>query len=508
MAIGYLFGIITSASIRWFTQNEFNINLKKKITKYTYYIFPIFIIFSLIMGFIWQNDVNELISQQSIGIAYSVTVIISTILFFIVFFFIGRLIRKLYRAANNYLSRRVPVRISALVAVLTSILIIYFVVSGVFVSSFYKVADGIFGARDGVVPDLILQPTSSNRSGSPDSLIAWEEIGFQGRNFVGTGPTVEQIEEFNAEPARDPIRIYAGLSSADTAEARAQLAVEELIRTDAFSREVLVIASATGTGWIDPSFVDALEFVYGGNSAFVTQQYSYLPSWISFLVDQQRAKEAGRVLYDAVLEELLKIEESKRPKLFVYGLSLGSFAAQDAFSGVNDIRRAVDGAMFVGTPNVTRVWRNVTDNRDSGSLEWQPIYREGKSVRFASTNEEIVANSIQWSDKTRILYLQNSNDPVVWFNFDLIFNRPDWLVEKRGPYVSEATRWYPIITFLHVGLDQAVAASAPLGQAHYYTDLPVQAWLAIDQEKEISVNYANKLQSYLDNEFISDRLDK
>lgn len=328
---------------------------------------------------------------------------------------------------------------------------------------------------------------------------AWDKIGFQGRKFVGTGPSKEDIESYTKQTALEPIRVYAGKSTAETAEERAQLALDELKRTGAFDRDVLVIATATGTGWLDPSVVDALEYLHGGNTAIVSQQYSYLPSWISFLVDQERAREAGRVLYDTVLEEWATLPEDNRPKLLVYGLSLGSFGSQAAFSGINDIRRSVDGALFTGSPNDSEVWRKTTDNRDEGSPEWQPTYKKGEAVRFASTREDIIKSDGTWQDNTRILFLQHATDPVVWFSFDLIFNKPDWLNESRGRGVSESTRYFPIVTFLQVTLDQAIAASAPIGYGHYYVDTPVYAWAAVYQPADWSVEKSDALQTFLNN---------
>ena len=45
----------------------------------------------------------------------------------------------------------------------------------------------------------------------------------------------------------EPLRVYVGLNSAETADQRAALALAELIRVGAFGRSVLVIATPTGT---------------------------------------------------------------------------------------------------------------------------------------------------------------------------------------------------------------------------------------------------------------------
>jgi uncharacterized membrane protein len=499
VAIGYGLGVAISSLFRWFLQKEISVAKKKTAWQTIKIVTPLFAVLSLLYGIKWQNEVRQIVGDSPIETGYILKMTLMTILISFLLIKMARGIRRLARKLNKFFAKHVPIRLAVGLGLAFTVFIVYYIVSGLFISNFYKVADGYYGRRNDTAPEGIVQPTSPNRSGSPESLIPWEDIGFQGRGFVGSGPTKQDIEDYTKQPAQDPIRLYAGMSSAETAEERAQLIVEELKRTYAFERDVLVIATATGTGWLDPPVVDSLEYIHNGNTVIVSQQYSYLPSWISFLVDKDRAREAGRVLYDAVIEEWSKLPEDNRPKLLAYGLSLGSFGGQAAYSGINDIRRSIDGALFTGSPNDSEVWRKTTDNRDEGSPEWQPIYRNGESVRFASTREDILNNQDKWTDETRILFLQNANDPVVWFSFDLIFNKPDWLNETRGRGVSPNTRYFPIITFLQVTFDQAIAASAPIGHGHYYIDTPVYAWASVYAPEGWTNQKSDDLQNYLNN---------
>jgi uncharacterized membrane protein len=497
VAIGYGIGLLVSVIIRWLFQKEFSVNTKNIAWKIVRISAPLATILFLGLGIVWQNEVRELVGAEKISGPYGVLLVISTVIVAYLSIGVARIIRKLFRYLSNKILNKIPFRIGIGIVGGLTVFAVYFVVSGLFLSAFLDVANGIYGARDDTSPEGIVQPESSYKSGSSESVIPWEEIGYQGRGFVGSGPSLSEISEFNGKTAKEPIRIYAGLASADTAEERARLALEDLKRTNAFDRKVLIIATATGTGWLDPPVVDSVEYMYGGDTAIVSQQYSYLPSWISFLVDQEKAREAGRVLYDTILEEWTSLPEDERPKLLAYGLSLGSFGGQSAYSGINDIRRSLDGALFVGSPNDSEVWRNTTDNRDEGSLEMKPVYKEGKSVRFASTKDEILENQDQWNDETRILFLQNPTDPVVWFSFDLPFEKPDWLREPRASTVSVATRWYPIVTFLQIGLDQAIAASAPVGHGHYYIDTPVYAWSSVLPPDGWTIEDSDKLQKHI-----------
>ena len=132
------------------------------------------------------------------------------------------------------------------------------------------------------------------------------------------------------------------------------------------------MVTTTGSGWVDPALVDTFEYLSGGNGATVAIQYSYLPSWISYLVDQSKAREAGRALFDAVYGDWSQLPQGQRPRLFVAGESLGSFGGETAFSGAYSMANLTDGALFAGPPNFNTLWGEFTGNRDPGSPEVQP----------------------------------------------------------------------------------------------------------------------------------------
>ena len=114
-----------------------------------------------------------------------------------------------------------------------------------------------------------------------------------------------------------------GLKAADTLQERADLLLAELQRTGAFDREVLVVTTTTGTGFLDPNGVDPVEYAFNGDTAIAGVQYSYLPSWISLLADQEAVKETSTTVFDTVHRYWSTLPEDARPKLYLYGLSLG-----------------------------------------------------------------------------------------------------------------------------------------------------------------------------------------
>lgn len=322
-------------------------------------------------------------------------------------------------------------------------------------------------------------------------------MGREGRAFTGRGPTKDDLQTYHSSPAKSPIRIYAGLDSAPTVTDRAELVIKEIHRTKAFDRKILVIATPTGSGWLEREATDSVEYINNGDTAIVSQQYSYLPSWISYLTDGPKSQESGRALYDAVFSEWSKLPVDKRPKLIAYGLSLGSLGGQSAFTGPNGLINSVDGALFVGTPNSSALWSNITEHRDVGSPEWQPIFNHGKSIRFASSPQDVKQLTKQEWTGSRILYLQHASDPITWYSPDLLFNKPDWLREPRGSGVSQDVKWYPIVTYIQLGIDQFFGANVPLGHGHNYGNTMVSSWEAITSPTDWDTTRSNKLQELI-----------
>jgi uncharacterized membrane protein len=265
----------------------------------------------------------------------------------------------------------------------------------------------------------------------------------------------------------EPIRVYAGLQSAPSIEAESALVVRELDRTGAFDRKVLVVATTTGTGRVNPAMIDPLEYMYGGDTAVAAIQYSFLPSWMSFIADKEPARQAGRDLFDAVYARWLRLPAGRRPKLVVFGESLGSFGGENAFSGTDDIRERTSGVLWVGPTNDNTLWSRFTAERDPGSPQWRPVYEGGKTVRFVTAPSELTARSPAWPEP-RAVYLQNTSDPIIWWSWNLAFHQPDWLRGPTPPGVSPAMHWYPLVTFWQVAADLALATAVPPGHGHTY----------------------------------------
>jgi len=401
----------------------------------------------------------------------------------------ARLLRDAIRLLARLMIRRWAINDEVAMFIGTAIVVILAVtlVNGVLVRGFIAGASAVFQPQNLATRPGVQQPRQAERSGSPESFVNWDSLGYQGRNFVGTGPTAAELTELNGSPAAEPVRIYAGLQSADSIESRVALLLSELQRTRAYERKLLVIVPTTGTGWVDPVAARAIEAMYNGDTALVAMQYSYLPSWISFLVDRQKSVEAGRAMVDGIHQRWMRWPEFNRPQLALYGESLGSMAGQAAFGYLPDVAaKNVTSVLWVGPPNASGLWRAVTDRRDPGTPEVQPRYDNGRIVRFAQASSATEIASVAavppWG-RTRVMFLQHASDPVVWWSPDLLFRKPDWLREPPGFDRSPSMRWYPIITFWQVSADMAGnvtnAGGIPAGHGHDYGDDQLDGWVAV-----------------------------
>jgi uncharacterized membrane protein len=355
-------------------------------------------------------------------------------------------------------------------------------INGVLIRGFLAGANRVFQPQNTTTRAGIVQPEEPERSGSPTSFAAWDTLGFQGRNFVATGPHAEELTRINGEPAREPIRVYVGLQTAETDEGRMAVLLSELERTGAFDRELLAIIPTTGTGWINPIAARSLEMMYNGDTALVGSQYSYLPSWISFLGDRQKSMESGRMMIDAIHQRWVQLPPERRPKLVLYGESLGSMAGQGAFGWLPDIARmGFSSVLWVGPPNASPLWNGITLRRDPRTPEVEPRYDNGRTVRFSQATDvsEIADDAAPPWEGTRVLFLQHPSDPIVWWSTDLLFTRPDWLREAPGRDRTASMRWYPIVTFWQVSADMTNAAGVPGGHGHNYGDSVLDGWAAV-----------------------------
>jgi len=456
----------------------------------------------------WQNDALELFGEDPGSPTAWITIVPVTVVVAGLILIISRSLRKLFRFLARWIEKIMPRRVARLLGSVALVVLVVGLVNGVLIEGFFAVANQAFSARDTDTAEDAIQPQIPERSGSPESLVAWDTLGRQGRTFTGTGPTVDELNAFADGGAAVPIRVYAGLKSADTLQGRADLILEELRRTGAFDREVLVVATTTGTGFLEPAAMQSLEYLHNGNTAIAGVQYSYLPSWISILADQEATKETSSVVFSTVHDYWQALPEATRPDIYVFGLSLGSFGVESILTSINIVNEPIDGALLVGPPFVNDLWSEITETRDDGSPAWQPIYQEGRTVRFTALENSLDKPTGEWQE-TKVVYLQHASDPITFFSGNLAFSEPDWLKEgQRGPDVSDKMQWQPIVTMWQVAGDLAVAGNVPRGHGHLYKSAEyLDGWIGISQPDGWTDMDTAKLVEFLDAKDAADDLE-
>ncbi|WP_241759392.1 alpha/beta hydrolase [Pyxidicoccus parkwayensis] len=453
---------------------------------------------ALLLGWHWQRRIRELMEMPASGQAGYLLAPVVAAAVFLLLLTVGRGLRAVYRRLDAWLSRHVGPRAARTMSAAAVVVLTALVASGVLWDGLMGLADRSLALRDTTTAEGIVPPRTALRSGGPGSLVDWDTLGREGRNFVGTGPSVAELSAFHGAPAMEPIRVYAGYDSAPDAEARAELAVKDLERAGGFQRKHLLVVTTTGSGWVVPAAVDAFEYVTGGDSAIVATQYSHLWSWLSVLVDQARAREAGRALFDTVYERWSRLPEGQRPKLLVFGESLGSYGGETAFSGERDLANRTDGVLFVGPPNFNTLYREFTDHREAGSPEVEPVFRRGRIVRFSRRpGVDIPPASEPWG-ASRTLYLLHPSDPITWWSPQLLLRRPDWLREPRGDDVLDAMVWLPFVTFWQVTADLPLGMAVPSGYGHMYTGEHVDGWVALLRPEGWSPEQSARLRAHLE----------
>ncbi|MFB7579168.1 alpha/beta hydrolase [Streptomyces hydrogenans] len=417
---------------------------------------------------------------------------------------LARLVRlgavTLIRLLGRLLPRPVAYATGAL---LTALAVLVGVRDIVYDRGIVDVADRIAAATNGGTKAGIERPASRFVSGGPGSLLGWDTLGYEGRNFTGSTPTRTALTAWSGRPARDPVRVYVPstppVAFADDRPfaAQAALAVRELDRTGAFDRAVLAVAGTTGTGWVDPNVAEALEYMYRGDTAIVAVQYSYLPSWVSFLVDKEKAGQATRALVDAVRARLATLPEGRGPKLVVTGESLGAYAVEASFGSVDALLAGTDGALLMGPPDFSPISRELRRDRDPASPVWRPEYDGGRHVRFGQFPAVDLARPAAAWEHPRVVYLQNASDPVVWWSPGLLLDRPRWLSRPLGPDITPEIRWFPFVTFWQTSVDMAVSYGVDAPHGHRYGAGAVDGWAAVVPPEGWTDADTTRLRAYI-----------
>lgn len=293
------------------------------------------------------------------------------------------------------------------------------------------------------------KPNSRFVSGGAGSPIRWETLSVQGRRHAGTALTAAQIKSVMGEPALNPIRIFVGLDSAETEDDRVALALDELERMQAYERKYIIVVSPTGTGYVNYVMSESVEYQTRGDVASITLQYSKRPSPMSLdRVDEGHAQ--YRMLLNGISKRVRSMPAGKRPKILLFGESLGAWTSQDAFmnSGTDGLEAlSIDRALWIGTPKGSK-WKE------------QALYSNALNVEqgfIGAFNdfEQVEALDSSVRNKLRYVMVTHYNDPIAQFGLELLIKQPEWVTDesKRPEGVSKNTEYRSPALFVQTLVD-------------------------------------------------------
>ncbi|MFV1991088.1 MAG: alpha/beta-hydrolase family protein, partial [Acidimicrobiales bacterium] len=322
-------------------------------------------------------------------------------------------------------------------------------------TALYNAVNAVIGqANEKIEPAYSALPTSNLVSGGPESRSPFAELGQQGRRYVSDVIPPKIIEEVMGEPAvAHPIRTYVGFNTEPLyGTGRAELALSELDRTGAFDRSFLLLISPTGTGWVDQTVIEAAELITRGDIASCAIQYGRFPS---FLAVQKVG--LGRVQFRLLLwgirQRLAERDPQNRPKVLVFGESLGAWTSSDVVmdQGIAGFDHyGIDRALWFGLPALAKWSRN---GMASGSSDLVP---EGV-VGIFDSHDQLAELDDEARSRLRAVILSHDNDPIAAVRPELAIQQPDWLRGDRGRNVPADMDWLPFTTFWQVAIDAANA---------------------------------------------------
>ncbi|MEM6578286.1 MAG: alpha/beta-hydrolase family protein [Pseudomonadota bacterium] len=436
-------------------------------------------IWTLTFSLEWQNELREKMGMKTAEAVHLAVVLSCAALTFCLSYGLGAAIAWLFRWIRARLFRFMPARRANVFGVIAVVLILFVVTrDGLFdrivisLDESYETAQELF--------DLAPPPPSDPRkAGSDASLIDWSAMGQPGRDFVMTGPDADAIAAFSGKPALDPIRVYVGRANGETPLERAELALAELIRLNAFDREVLIVTSPTGTGWMDPGAHDPVEYMHNGNIATVSAQYSFLQSPLALILETRTGLDQASALLEVVHGYWKDLPIDARPRLYVHGLSLGAWSSMYATNMFRLLNDPIDGAFWAGPPFPSRFWQTVQLARRPDSPWVLPTIEDGSTIRYASHFADASEAASAWG-RMRIVFLQYSSDPIVFYEPLSVWRAPVWMREPPAEDISKHLVFIPVVTQFQLALDMALSFGAPPGHGHaYFAEDYIAPWVQV-----------------------------
>ncbi len=500
MALGYMIG--RSLMGLWWIMELPTLKGRAAFIFYVVLAIPVLIVLVLCLSWAndWQNDIRARMGLALVDNSHTVQMVSLALAVFGVLFFVGFLVRSAFDYLRRRLYRFLPARTANIAGLILTIVIVFVATrDGILDRVISNLDESVTLAQD-LFDTAPPSPSGSAIAGGQGSLIDWDAMGKPGRDYVTSGPNAAAIAAFMGRDALQPVRVYAGLAQADTPQERADAALAELKRLGGFDRKVLIVAMPTGTGWLDPGAMDTVEYMHGGDIATIAVQYSYLQSPLALILETRSGVDQAIALISTVHGYWKTLPAASRPKLYIHGLSLGAWSSMQGTGLFALLDDPINGALWAGPPFPSDMWIRVNADRSPESPYVLPTIGDGRVVRFASHTKS-PGGPEGWGN-IRLVYLQYSSDPIVFFETASFFRAPEWMREPAAVDVSPHMQFVPVVTQFQLAVDMALANTAPDGYGHaYYGPDYVRPWVAVTDPENWSEADSARLAAHCNEGF-------
>jgi hypothetical protein len=166
---------------------------------------------------------------------------------------------------------------------------------------------------------------------------------------VDSGPFARSPRDILTETSpAGAVRVFGDHAGQDAATA-ARDTVDALEQAGGLDRRILSVDLPTGSGWVDPDEVTALERWAGGDIASVSVRYSAAPSAAVLLLHRDLAVDSARALLHEVVDRVDRRDPARRPAIVVHGESLGALVGTEVLTDPR-LDAAVASRLWQGTP--------------------------------------------------------------------------------------------------------------------------------------------------------------
>ncbi|MCG7633692.1 alpha/beta-hydrolase family protein [Gordonia McavH-238-E] len=240
----------------------------------------------------------------------------------------------------------------------------------------------------------------------------------------------EQRLPVSSSAQQDPETLLRGELRIGEFDAAAADLTRRWTASGGLSARAVVVAVPTGSGWVDSAAADGFDSRFAGDVRILALPYDRVPSWQAFVSDRSGSAESAIAMVSALATVLDGVPAHERPRVILYGQSLGAVGADAA-----------------------RVW---LENEHPSLL--------AETVLVAPPAETVTPIS-----RTPRTVLANSSDPVVRWSLTELW-RPHRATDDthvRGPRVPDAP-WLPVISFVQTSVDLLGALDGAAGVGHRY----------------------------------------